>query len=105
MTDERDPDLVNPNWKRPDDWPFEEDHGSPKWDRRIKRTYRKADIGRQKWGFQTCPECGVMHTALTITCRGCGYQVPITEEQKAEAERLVTEELGDGSEFKPARSN
>jgi RNase P subunit RPR2 len=23
--------------------------------------------------FQTCPECGTIHTAMTWTCRNCGY--------------------------------
>jgi hypothetical protein len=102
-TDERDPDLVSPGWNRPDDWPYEEDHNSPKWQRRMRRIYRKSDIGRKKWGFHTCPKCEVMHTGMTLVCRGCGYTVPLTDEQKEEAERLVTEELGDGSEFAPAR--
>lgn len=101
-TDERDPDLVNLDWKRPDDWPFEEDHDSPRWRRRLARGQRKCQIGREKWGFHTCPECDVMHTGMTLVCRGCGYTVKLTDEQRMEAEQLVVEELGDGSEFKPA---
>lgn len=103
MTDERDPDIVNPDWTRPDDWPFEEDHNSPKWKRRMARSDRKLQLARDMYGFCECPECGVLHTALTCVCRGCGYRVPITDEQKAAWERRVTEELGDGAEFKPAR--
>lgn len=101
LTSERDPDLVNPDWERKDDWPFEEDWQSPKWKRRDKRTWRKIQIGRDLYGFATCPECRTDHTALTITCRGCGYQVPISDEQKAAVEKQLTEELGDGAEFGP----
>ncbi len=102
--DERDPDLVslNSSWQRKSDWPFEEDFQSPKWHRRSKRSDRKVQIGRELYGFVTCPECGVMHTAPTVSCRGCGHKAEITEERRAFVEEQVTKELGDGSEFKYA---
>lgn len=28
------PDMENPTWKRPDDWPYEEDWNSPAWKQR-----------------------------------------------------------------------
>ena len=101
-TDERDPDLVNPDWQRPDDWPWEEDHDSPKWKRRWSRIQRRIQIGRKKYGFSVCPECEVMHTGLTVTCRGCGHKAEITDEMTAAVDAQLVEELGDGSEFASA---
>ena len=99
---DRDPDLVNPDWDRKDDWPYEEDFNSPKWKRRMARSDRRIAIGRELFGFGKCPKCGVQHTALTITCRGCGYHPEISDEQRAAVERQITEEMGDGAEFGPA---
>ena len=90
--DSRDPDLVNPAWWRPASWPYEEDHDSPKWQRRMARMNRKLQLGRELYGFCTCPECGVMHTGLTVVCRSCGHAVKVTDAQRAVVERRIAEE-------------
>jgi hypothetical protein len=70
----RNPD---PDYVRPEDWPYEEDWGSPKWEERMKKSRAKTAARRQKYGFGKCPECGAVHTNLTVTCRECGYQPEI----------------------------
>ena len=76
MTPERNPDDVSqyPDWKRPDDWPFEEAWGSVNFDKKCKEAGKKRSELRRKYGFIVCPKCNTGHTNYTVTCRGCGYQ-------------------------------
>lgn len=64
----------NPNWKRPKDWKYEEDWDSPAWRDRMRKREAEWAVERKKFGFSKCPECGERHTALTMTCRGCGHR-------------------------------
>lgn len=66
---------TNPNWERPSDWPEHfPDFGSPMWERLMWRRDKRLMERRTKFGFGECPECGTMHTALTLTCRNCEYK-------------------------------
>lgn len=71
---ERNKELVNPDWKRPDDWPYEEDWDSPAWEARMKKLEEKIKIRRENYGFITCPKCGTDHTGKTLTCRNCEFR-------------------------------
>jgi hypothetical protein len=71
---ERDSQLVNPNWKRPDDWPYEADFDSSAWKRRMREIQNEVQLRREKFGFVTCPQCETGHTGKTLSCRGCEYK-------------------------------
>jgi len=66
--------LRNPGWKRPADWPYEEDWDSPAWKERLRASHEKAMKLREKYGFICCPACNVGHTNKTICCRNCGHK-------------------------------
>jgi hypothetical protein len=76
---EREPDDINPNWKRPANWSWPEDWGSPNWNKRMKKVNKDIAEKRRKYGFKKCPKCGTEHTALTLSCRECMYQ-PTSED-------------------------
>ena len=77
---ERNPDDINPNWTRSDDWPFPEDFLSVNWKKRVAESDRRVREYREKYGFIYCPICGTGHTCKTVFCRGCEYKVPFTKE-------------------------
>lgn len=62
----------NPNWRRPSDWPYEEDWGSEVWKTRMARHDAALGATVREHGFLICPKCGIEHTAPTLTCRICG---------------------------------
>ena len=70
----RNPDDVNPNWERPDDWPFPEDWNSASWKKRMAEIERKVAAKRERYGFVECPKCGCAHTTKTLMCRECGWR-------------------------------
>lgn len=73
MTDpKRNPD---PDYKRPADWPYEEDWGSPAWKAKMAAidTQRRQKLA--DYGFSVCPSCNTAHTNLTLTCRNCDYRM------------------------------
>ena len=78
----RNPDLVNPGWERPSDWPYEEDWGSPAWKRRMAETHAASMKLREEHGFLDCPKCRVFHTAKTLACRVCDYRVLLPSKEK-----------------------
>ncbi len=99
----RDPDITTPGWKRSDTWPFEEDFGSPKWLRRMRLSRAKLGLRRELCGFNVCPECRVAHTAMTVSCRGCGHTAKIAFKDELEIDDIVLKALGyDESDFKYA---
>lgn len=69
----------NPGWERPADWPYEEDWGSAVWKERMKKSNENLSRLRKEVGFLTCPSCQQEHTALTLTCRRCEFNVNISE--------------------------
>lgn len=77
MAEERDPDLVNPDWKRPADWKGAADWNSPAWKRMMDESYRKIAVAREQFGFVKCPKCGCAHTGKTMTCRECEFRIDI----------------------------
>jgi hypothetical protein len=81
----RNPDDINPNWKRPANWKYKEDWGSPNWEKRMEETFKNINEKRRKYGFKICPKCGTEHTNLTLTCRECMYQ-PTMEQDVMGAE-------------------
>lgn len=68
---------INPEWKRPNDWPYEEDWNSPAWKAIMKEAENRSRAKREKFGFVWCPECKAGHTNKTICCRECNYKVEI----------------------------
>lgn len=70
----RDPDIVNPGWKRHDDWQYEEDWNSPRWRRKIAKIDKQIGQNRKDYGFIECPKCATIHTGLTLSCRECEYK-------------------------------
>lgn len=76
MEDNRNPDLVNPGWKRRPDWPYPEDFDSPAWKRRMAVIDADTRERRRLYGFFECPKCGTIHTAKTLSCRGCEHKAP-----------------------------
>jgi len=36
----------------------------------------------EQFGFTKYPKCGVQHTALTVTCRECGYCSIVKEKEE-----------------------
>lgn len=78
---ERNPNDINPNWKRPSDWKYKADWDSPNW----KRWRHEANIRTQKlleiYGFSLCPKCNTQHTALTFMCRECSFKVTVSEDE------------------------
>lgn len=64
----------NPGWKRPPDWPYEEDWDSPAWRERMRKSVAKIAALRERFGFTQCPRCGVEHTTKTLVCRGCNHR-------------------------------
>lgn len=71
--DDADKKSLWPDWKRTVDWLYEEDFNSPAWNRRMAEVNRTTLERREKFGFQTCPKCGAVHTALTVMCRKCSH--------------------------------
>lgn len=69
-----DPDKQNPGWKRPADWPFEEDWDSPAWQQRMRQVRDQTAKKREEYGFSQCPKCGTQHTGRTLSCRNCSYR-------------------------------
>ena len=65
---------VNPRWRRPKNWPYEEDWNSPAWQARMNKRMDVIKMMRQMYGFVDCPECGNQHTGKTCTCRNCGHK-------------------------------
>jgi DNA-binding PadR family transcriptional regulator len=65
----------NPNWKRPYDWPYDEDYGSPAWlERGAKNAAaRRALVDEHEHGFEVCPKCGAPQTGKTWRCGTCGH--------------------------------
>jgi rubrerythrin len=64
----------NPGWRRPPDWKYEEDWGSPVWKERMRVDREKVDEKRARIGFHYCPKCNEQHgPGMTLTCRLCGY--------------------------------
>lgn len=74
-------DKRNPDWKRPADWPYEEDFDSKVWKEKMKALDEKMRIRRREFGFTHCPACGSDHTNFTLMCRNCGHKA----DQKAKA--------------------
>ena len=77
---ERDPNDINPNWKRPSDWKYKADWDSPNWKK--WRTEDNKRIGKllEKYGFSLCPNCNTQHTALTFMCRNCSYKISVPKD-------------------------
>lgn len=67
--------LRNPNWKRPDNWKYEEDWGSPAWNERMEVVMKRINERREKEGFSLCPNCKTQHTSKTLMCRECGLRI------------------------------
>jgi hypothetical protein len=70
----RDPDLVNPSWERPPDWPYEADWDSPAWKRARDESEQRIVEARREYGFSVCPACHTAHTSKTVVCRECGHR-------------------------------
>lgn len=70
----RDPDDVNPNWNRPELWPFKEDWDSPNWRKKIKSIEHMVYMRTEQYGFLICPFCKFKQNAKTFVCRFCGYR-------------------------------
>lgn len=70
---------INPGWKRPSDWKYEEDWNSPAWRARMAEVNRELREKRNKYGFVKCPSCKTIHTAYTLMCRNCDYKVKVNE--------------------------
>lgn len=75
-------DKRNPDWKRPADWPYDEDFGSKVWNGKMKALDAKLRERNKRIGFTHCPKCGSDHTNFTVVCRNCSYKVK-SEEVKA----------------------
>ncbi len=71
----RDPDDVNPNWIRPELWPFKEDWDSPNWRKKIKLIDRMVHMRTEQYGFLICPLCKFEHDTRTLVCRFCSYRL------------------------------
>jgi len=67
-------DLINPDWHRPNDWPYKEDWGSPAWKRRMIEVHKNISQRQRNNGFICCPVCNTLHTTHTLMCRECQYQ-------------------------------
>ena len=65
---------INPNWKRPADWSFEMDWGSPAWEAKMELIEERRKRRTEIRGFIYCPKCDTGHTAKTLSCRGCEYK-------------------------------
>ncbi len=79
---ERDPNDINPNWKRPSDWKYKADWDSPNWKKWRHESGVKRQLGLEMCGFSLCPKCNTQHTALTFSCRNCNHKAEISEECK-----------------------
>ena len=64
----------NPGWKRPADWPYEEDWDSPAWRERMRKRMAEIAEQREREGFIDCPRCKTQHTGKTLVCRVCGFR-------------------------------
>ena len=52
---------------------FPEDNLRVLWTKKTAKSEKVAQMLREKWGFIKCPDCGVVHTALILRCRECGF--------------------------------
>jgi hypothetical protein len=84
-----DPRNVNPDWLRPDDWPFDEDWGSEAWKDRVRMLERRSTMARARFGFASCPVCSARQPRRTLTCSSCLHRAILTHDQKSEMTDLL----------------
>lgn len=48
------------------------------WDQQVKDIKKRHNNLRKKYGFKTCPHCGVEYDKKTVSCVHCEYRIDIT---------------------------